>query len=176
MHATHAVPLGLFAAWCVNDAEEILTMARGSRRAMQRVPAAVQIPTSWRTEGLSQKHVTVGIGVMAAVMAGFAADGYRTGGRSPWFQDALTVFGLHGLIHVAAPVLVGGYTSGSVTGPICTAYWLWARRALAREGIDVHLRPASLLLFPVAMGLAHGAGYLATRRDHQPPATVATGR
>ena len=163
MRATHAVPVGLFAAWCVNDAEELLTMAPTSRRVLERLPAAVPIPPAWRTRGLPQKHVNVGIGVMAAVMAGFAYEGWRSGGRSPWFQDAMTVFGLHGITHMLSPLVVGGYATGAATGPVCTAYWLWGRRALAREGVEVRFRPASALLFPVAMALSHGAGYLATR-------------
>ncbi|CAL9484248.1 hypothetical protein SUDANB171_03095 [Streptomyces sp. enrichment culture] len=138
------VTLGLLAAWVVHDAEELAMVPRWTRARVpelrERFP---QVPPAlWRRlesagEGPGFAVAVAGVGV---VMAAAAVDGRRTGGRSGFYQSALTGFGVHGVAHLAQAAAVRGYTPGSVTAPLVVIpFTLWARRRLRRAGV---LRPA----------------------------------
>lgn len=139
MRRTTRACLGLFVAWAVHDAEELLTMSRTSRDVLSRVPDWAPIPAELRANGVSQAHANLGIAIMGGVMATAAAAGVRTGGRSAWFRGALLAFGAHGFTHLAASVAARGYTTGVVTAPtIVIPYWLWARRVLRQHDVPEH--------------------------------------
>ncbi|WP_336631161.1 MULTISPECIES: HXXEE domain-containing protein [unclassified Microbacterium] len=127
--------LGLFVAWAVHDAEELVTMSHTSRAVLSRLPRRVPVPADLRASGVSQTHVNLAIAIMGAIMAAVAAAGAATGGRSPWFRGALWAFGAHGFTHLAASVVRCAYTPGVVTAPVVVIpFWLWARRVLRDHG------------------------------------------
>ncbi|MFJ3964757.1 HXXEE domain-containing protein [Streptomyces sp. NPDC090036] len=148
-----AVTLGLLAAWTVHDLEEVATMARWSRT---RVPALRErhprVPDRiWRSmEAVDGREFATAVGVMGLIVAAASADGYRTGGRSSFYQASLNGFGLHGLVHMAQAAATRGYTPGVVTSPLLVVpFTLWARGRLRRAGV---LRPARAR--DIASGLA----------------------
>lgn len=137
------VTWGLLAAWAVHDLEELATMARWTRRQ-------AHVPTT------TTPHAAVAIGLVGAVVAAAAADGARTGGRSPFFQAVLTGFGLHAGTHLAGSAVFRGYTPGVLTAPTVVApFTLWALRQLDRAGIRVKPSPRALIWFPLVVGGAH---------------------
>lgn len=155
MPAQNAVPAtvtwGLLAAWMLNDAEELATMARFSR--------------------LPQRQVNVAIGLMGCVVAAASAAGAATGGRSRFFRTAVTGFGLHGVTHLASAAAAGRYTPGVATAPtVVIPYALWAARRMRSAGVpltDGDARKAVLRglgLAAVTAATVHGAAWLATRR------------
>ncbi|MBO8190565.1 HXXEE domain-containing protein [Streptomyces oryzae] len=157
------VTLGLFAAWAVHDAEEVAMVPRWTRtripemrERMPDVPEAV-----WeRLESLDGRHFATAVGMMAAIVGAAAVDGYRTGGRSAFYQHALTGFGLHGFIHLAQAAVTRGYTPGSATSPLLVIpFTAWARRRLRAAGLLHPTRPRDL-----ALGL--GAAAAATAASH----------
>ena len=151
------VSVGLFVAFAVHDAEELVTMAPTSRRVLSRTPTWVPIPDDLRTRGVSQSHVNVGIGIMAALVAGTAVAGVRTQGRSAWFRGGLLAFGAHGLTHLASAVASREYTTGVATSPtIVIPFWLWARRVLRRNGIrehDAKSTAVAISVFPLLLAV-----------------------
>ena len=165
MRKTTAVSLGLFAAWAAHDAEEWLTMSGQSAELMKRVPSWVPLPDELRERGMSQGQYEAALLVMAGLMASAAVAGARTGGRSRWFQWALDAYGLHGFGHLASAVLLRRYTSGSVTSPVVVIpFWLWARKALAAEGVPVRdVKPLSVLPLVPIIWAALAIGYAAAR-------------
>jgi hypothetical protein len=127
----------LFAAWACHDLEELFTMRETSRAVAARMPDWVPIPDEVRRGGLSQRHVNVAISLMGAYVAGVSAVGVRSRGRSRLFRGALVAFGLHGFGHIGVTAALRQYTTGVATSPtIVIPYWLWARRALAGEGLS----------------------------------------
>src|SRR5918994_1651518 len=155
MQRTTTVSLGLFAAWACHDLEELLTMRETSRLVAARMPDWVPIPDDVRQDGLSQQHVNLGISLLGGYVAGVSAVGVRSRGRSRLFRGGLLAFGLHGFGHIGVTAALRRYTTGVATSPtIVIPYWLWARRALAREGLSdsegtVRLAAATLLLLPI---------------------------
>jgi len=135
--------VGLVLAWTVHDLEELATMPRGSRRALDRLPQWVSLPEGLRQRGLSRREVALAIGSVGAVMAGATLAGLRTRGRSPLFRGAVLAFGLHGMGHLAASLGARGYTTGVATVPVVVLpYWLHARRVLDRHGLSEGDGPA----------------------------------
>ncbi|MGX1540922.1 HXXEE domain-containing protein [Streptomyces adustus] len=137
------VTFGLLAAWAAHDAEEVVLVPRWARSQVPelrgrfpRVPDRI-----WRhLESIDEREFATAVAGMAVVVAAAAADGYRTGGRSAFYQGALNGFGLHGLVHLAQAAVVRGYTPGSATSPVVVIpFTLWARGRLRRAGV---LRPA----------------------------------
>jgi len=155
MQRTTTVSLGLFAAWACHDLEELFTMRETSRVVAARMPDWVPIPDDVRQDGLSQQHVNLGISLMGAYFAGVSAVGVRSQGRSRLFRGALLAFGLHGFGHIGVTAALRQYTTGVATSPtIVIPHWLWAHRALAREGLSdrdgtARWAAATLLLLPV---------------------------
>ncbi|GAA3697736.1 HXXEE domain-containing protein [Nonomuraea antimicrobica] len=159
------VAWGLLAAWAVHDAEELATMARWTRTARPRLEERFpRVP--WERLEMSQRHVNVAIGLMGAVMAGAAALGARTGGRSAVFQAALAGFGAHGVVHLAQAALARGYTPGVVTAPVVVIpYSVWAWRRLRRAGVPARSWSGSLVALPVVLVGVHALAHvLAGRR------------
>ncbi|MEX0170256.1 HXXEE domain-containing protein [Streptomyces sp. LMG1-1-1.1] len=148
---------GLFLAWAVHDLEELACGPRwlrenlpGLRERFPGVPEAV-----WKAaEGVDDREFALAVGVMALIVGGAAVAGGRSGGRSAFYQGAVTGFGLHGLVHLAQAAAVRGVTPGSVTSPLVVIpFSLWARGRLRRAGV---LRPVGL--GGVVAGLAVAAG------------------
>ena len=154
MGRTRTISLGLFAAWACHDLEELFTMRETSRVVASRMPNWVPIPGDVRHQGLSQQHVNLGISLMGAYVAGVSALGARSRGRSRLFRGALLAFGVHGFGHIGVTAFLRQYSSGVVTSAtIVIPYWLWARGALAREGLSdrdgtAPSAAASILLIP----------------------------
>jgi Protein of unknown function with HXXEE motif len=155
MQRTTTVSLGLFAAWACHDLEELFTMRETSRAVVPRIPDWVPIPDDVRQDGLPQRHVNLAIGLAGVYIAGVSAAGVRSRARSPLFRSVLLGFGLHGFTHIGQTVALRQYTTGVATSPtIVIPYWLWARRALAREGLSdregtARWAAANILLFPL---------------------------
>ncbi|MFJ4775898.1 HXXEE domain-containing protein [Streptomyces sp. NPDC088762] len=162
--------LGLLAAWAVHDLEEVATMARWSRTRVPvlrerhpRVPDRV-----WqRLEGVDGREFATAVGLMGLVVAVASADGLRTGGRSAFYQSALTGFGLHGLVHLGQSAATRGYTPGVVTSPLLVVpFTVWARGRLARAGV-LRPTPARDALLGLALaGAATAAAHAVARRIH----------
>ncbi|MEV6110640.1 HXXEE domain-containing protein [Streptomyces sp. NPDC051940] len=113
-----AVSWGLLAAWILNDAEELATMARFG--------------------GLPQRRVNTAIGLMGVLVAAAAADGARTGGRSAFFRTSVAGFGLHGFTHLASAAVLRRYTPGLATAPtVVIPYAWWAARRLRAAGMPL---------------------------------------
>lgn len=151
--------LGLFAAWALHDAEELLTMSKNTQKLLPQLPHWVPIPVTKqiRNEGMSQKHVNTGLAVMAVLVAAASAEGVRTQGRSPLFRGSVLVFGVHGFTHIASTVILRRYTSGVVTSPaIVIPYWLHARRVLREHGLkdnDAASTSAAISVLPLLFSL-----------------------
>ncbi|WP_405699826.1 HXXEE domain-containing protein [Streptomyces sp. NBC_00069] len=159
--------LGLLAAWAVHDLEEVATMGRWSRTRVPvlrerhpRVPDRI-----WDRLGSTDgREFARAVGVMGLVVAAAAADGYRTGGRSAFYQTSLNAFGLHGLVHLAQAAATRGYTPGAATSPLVVVpFTLWARGRLRRAGV---LRPARArdAVQGLALAAAAAAGAQAVAR------------
>ncbi|MFG2072537.1 HXXEE domain-containing protein [Nonomuraea maritima] len=167
------VAWGLLAAWAVHDAEELMTMAGWTRRARPRLER--QLPwVPWERLDVSQRHVTTAIGLMGGVMAGAAAMGARTGGRSATFQAVLAGFGWHGAGHLVQAAVTRGYTPGAVTAPVVVipyALWAWRRlRAAEVPAASGRSSATALVAFPLVLAGVHGLAHVLTRR-----ATVSDG-
>lgn len=154
---TTAISLGLFAAWAVHDAEELVTMAPTSRRVFRQLPDFLPIPQSLRERGLSQKHVNVSLGLMAVPVALSAAAGVKTNGLSPWFRGGLLAFGVHGFTHLLSSVATRSYTTGVATAPVVILpYWFIARRVLQQHGVESSTRgviATALAAIPLTVGV-----------------------
>ena len=83
--------------------------------------------------------------------------GYRTHGRSAFYQNALLGFGLHGLGHLGTSLLTGNYASGVATSPtIVLPFWLWATRALNQAGVPNRRSvPAAIALTAGSIAAGH---------------------
>ncbi|MFD8854333.1 HXXEE domain-containing protein, partial [Streptomyces sp. NPDC059604] len=166
------VTWGLFAAWVVNDLEELATMARWARsarpRLQERFPAVPE--RVWERMELSQRDAAVAIGLMGGLMAAASADGARTGGRSPFFRSVLVGFGWHGAVHMAQALAYRGYTPGVLTAPtVVVPYSVWAVRKLKEAGIRTdgggRAAAATAVLFPAAVMGVHALAH----RINPPP-------
>ncbi|MFI8850445.1 HXXEE domain-containing protein [Streptomyces sp. NPDC053499] len=150
--------LGLFAAWALHDLEEVAMMPRWTRTRLpelrERIPGVPEAVWA-RLESLDGRRFAAAVGVMALVVGAAAADGYRTGGRSAFYQQALTGFGLHGFVHLAQAAATRGYTPGSVTSPLLVIpFTAWARRRLRAAGV---LRPTTARDLALGLGTAAAA-------------------
>ena len=122
---------GLFYAWLANDIEEYLTMP-GLRH-----PMLTRVNLGTEPDGaLSRDQVDPALTAMGALFAAAAIDGYRTGGRSPFYQAALYGYGMHGFIHLGSALALRGYTSGVATAPVVLGFWAFANRTLRAHGVE----------------------------------------
>ncbi|WP_051779004.1 HXXEE domain-containing protein [Streptomyces sp. NRRL S-241] len=163
-----AVTLGLLAAWTVHDLEEVATMTHWTRTRIPvlrerhpRVPDRI-----WRRlEAVDGREFATAVGVMGLVVAAASADGYRTGGRSAFYQASLNGFGLHGLVHVAQAAATRGYTPGVVTSPLLVVpFTLWARGRLRRAGVLRPARARDIVSGLALAGAATAASHAVARR------------
>ncbi|WP_159717926.1 HXXEE domain-containing protein [Actinomyces marmotae] len=152
---------GLFFSWAAHDLEEYVTMPSASRELAERIP---WLPEELRRDGVSREHVRVVMGIMAVLFAVGSIQGQRSRGRSWLYQALLHGYGLHGFSHLGSAALARGYTCGCATAlPIVLPSWLWARRVLCEEGIEVRPNWWVIPAFPIVTGIAHGAAHLVTR-------------
>ncbi|MFC9117561.1 HXXEE domain-containing protein [Streptomyces sp. NPDC057092] len=163
-----AVTLGLLAAWAVHDLEELATVPGWLRRnvpELRRRFTLVPEPV-WRRAGRTDPvEFTAAVGVMGTVVAAAAVAGRLSGGRSGFYQSALTGFGLHGLVHMAQAAAVRGCTPGSVTSPLLVVpFTLWARGRLRGAGVLRPTRPRDLAVGLAAAGAATVAAHGMARR------------
>jgi Protein of unknown function with HXXEE motif len=152
---------GLFAAWMAHDLEELATMSDNSRVMMTRLP----VRASGRDQGFTNQYVASAIAAVGLVVAAAAAHGYRTQGRSAFYQNALLGFGLHGLGHIGVSQLTHRYTSGVATSPaIVIPFWLWAARVLDQAGVPNRRSvPAAIALAAGSIASGHLVAFLLTK-------------
>jgi hypothetical protein len=155
---------GLFAAWLAHDLEELATMSDNSRILVTRLPGWLPVPASVRDHGFTNRCVATGVAAVGLVVAAAAVRGYRTQGRSAFYQNALLGFGLHGLGHVGVSLLTDSYFSGVATSPIVVLpFWLWATRALNQAGVPNRRSvPAAIALAAGSIAAGHLVAYLLT--------------
>ncbi len=166
MQRSTVATAGLFFAWLGHDAEELGTMRETSRKVFSRLPERVRLPVDWREHGLPQRHVAVGMSTMGLLVAAASAQGYRTGGRSAFYQTVLLGFGLHGIGHLGMAVAMRGYTAGLGTSPtVVIPFWLGATRYLNARGVPARRSVLmAALSIPVSLWASHGVAYALTRR------------
>ncbi|WP_146031868.1 HXXEE domain-containing protein [Arthrobacter sp. AFG7.2] len=131
------VAAGLFVAWTIHDLEEAVTMPATSKLLATQLEKtqwapAVALAGHVRT---TAKESALAILLMGTLVAGAAAHGAATGGRSPFFQYVLA--GLHGHVytHIATSLRLRGYSTGLVTAmAVMLPYSLYARRVLRANG------------------------------------------
>lgn len=162
------VTWGLLGAWVLHDLEEVLVAPGWIRSNLpelrRRVPQAPE--GLWKhLEQLDEKQFAVAVGVMGAGIAGVAAAGHRSQGRSGMFQTVLFGFGMHGAAHLAQAAIWRGWTPGSATSAVLVVpFSVWARRRLRAAGV---LRPTTTLgaiaSLPLAAGAVIGAHVVARR-------------
>jgi hypothetical protein len=161
----NGIPLataGLFFAWLVHDLEELATMGETSRTLMRQLPDWVPVPASMR-QGLTTGYLATGIATIGLIVAAAAARGYRTQGRSAFYQNALLAFGLHGFGHLAVSLLTRGYTSGVATAPLVLLFWVWATRTLVQAGVpNRRSLPAGTALLAGSLAVGHLTAYVLT--------------
>jgi hypothetical protein len=143
---------GLFTAWLAHDLEELATMSDNARALVTRLPGWLPVPPSVRDHGFTSRYVATGVAAVGLVVAAAAVRGYRTQGRSAFYQNALLGFGLHGLGHIGMSLLTGSYVSGVATTPLVVLpFWLWATRTLNQADVPNRRN------VPTAIALAAGS-------------------
>ena len=154
---------GLLVAWMVHDLEELLTMSDTSRTLVQKLPDWMPVPGSIREQGLTTRYLATGIATIGLIVAAAAVRGYRTQGRSTFYQNTLLAFGLHELGHLTVSLLTRGYTSGVATAPLVLLFWLWATRSLEQAGVpNRRSLPAAIALLAGSLAVGHFTAYLLT--------------
>jgi hypothetical protein len=157
-----AATWGLFVAWLVHDAEELITMPGWARRhgdrlrrRFPRVPERV-----WGAIDFSRAQVYLAVALVGAVVLAAAWDGSRTGGRSTFYQLVLAGFGAHALIHLGQSALVWGYTPGVLTAPVIVApFSLWAWSVVPAHTLGGGSVLLALVLIPLVVGGSHGLAH-----------------
>lgn len=145
---------GLLGAWIVHDLEELATASSASKDILALAPQGLPLPDELRGRGLSQRHFTIAVGIMALLMMAASAQGARTRGTSRFYRGVLLGFGLHGFGHLAGTAALRRYTPGVATSPaVVIPFWLWARRVLRRHGLT-DVEPATVALAAMGPGLA----------------------
>ena len=139
---------GLFFSWLAHDIEELATMPGWTHPVFDTIPF---LPEDIRRHGCSRGHVRLGIGLMGVLMAAASIEGYRTRGRSSFYQAVLYGYGMHTFSHLAAAALARRYTPGS-------------KRTLRAHGVEVRPHRWVIPAFPVVVGTALGSAYLVTKQ------------
>ncbi len=153
---------GLFFSWLAHDLEEYATMPGHPHPFLRSAPF---LPEDVRRDGLSRDQVYVALSAMGLLMAAASIDGYRTRGRSAFYQSMLYGYGMHTFIHLGSAALTRGYTSGCATAlPVVLPFWLFANAALRSDGVELEPRRWTMAAFPVVALALHGGAYLVTRR------------
>jgi hypothetical protein len=162
MSGVKGIAWGLLVAWVIHDAEELATMAGWSREAPDQVRAVLPGVPDRVVEQLpmSNREAATAIGLTGVVMAAASVAGARSGGRSAFFQAALTGFGAHGVTHLAQSAALRRYTPGLVTTPLVVLpFSLWAWRRLRAYGVpaaapDRRLTLALAAVVPLSHAIA----------------------
>lgn len=153
---------GLFFSWLAHDLEELATMPGWTHPVFDTIPF---LPEDIRRHGCSREHVRLGIGLMGVLMAAASIEGYRTRGRSSFYQAVLYGYGMHTFSHLAAAALARRYTPGSATAlPVVLLFWIFAKRTLRAHGVEVRPHRWVIPAFPVVAGSALGSAYLVTKQ------------
>ncbi|WP_136193074.1 HXXEE domain-containing protein [Actinomyces procaprae] len=153
---------GLFFAWLVHDLEEYATMPGRRHPFLHALPL---LPEDVRTRGMSRDQVYVALSLMGVLMAAASVDGYRTRGRSGFYQAMLYGYGMHAFMHLGSAALARGYTPGCATAlPVVLPFWRFAKAALRADGVEPRAARWTIPAFPVVGVVLHGAGHLAARR------------
>jgi hypothetical protein len=154
---------GLFVAWMVHDLEELATMTDTSRTLLQQLPDWTPVPASIRQHGLTTRYLATGIATIGLIVGAAAVRGYRTQGRSAFYQNTLFAFGLHGFGHLVLSLMTRGYTSGVATAPTVVLFWLWATQALQRAGVpNRRSLPAAIAVLAGSLTIGHLTAYILT--------------
>ncbi len=154
---------GLALCYLVHDGEELLTYRESSRWALGRLPERVALPAELREHGWSQRHVNIGVGLMGLNWVGAALAGLRSGGRSAWFQNALTTWTLHGFGHLGLCLLRRDYVSGAATAPLVIGHGVWALRVLREEGVPRRVSAAGMAATLPVLVAAHAGAEVVAR-------------
>lgn len=162
--------LALAASYLANDAEELLTYRASSRELCRALPDWAPIPDGLRQDGVSQAHVTTGIALIGAHWVGASIAGYRSGGRSAWFQNAAAAFGLHGFGHLGLCLARRGYVSGALTAPLVIASGAWTWKALREEGVPNRVSARGIAASLPVLAAAHAGAALIVRAVRRRPA------
>ena len=158
---------GLFFAWLTHDIEEYVTMPDHPHPF---TGSAHWLPEDLREHGPSRAQVNLALSAVGVLMAAASIDGYRTRGRSAFYQSMLFGYGMHGFLHLASAAAARGYTSGSATSlPIVLPFWAMASKALKDDGVVLKPRLWTVPAFPVLALAVHGTAYLATRKRPRAP-------
>ena len=172
-----AAALGLAACYLLNDGEELFTYRASSAWLLRRAPEWMPLPEGARREGWSQAHVSLAIALIGIHWVGASVAGFRSGGRSAWFQNAAAAWGLHGFAHLAACAARGGYVSGALTAPLVIGYGAWARGALRAQGVPSRVSPAGVAAsLPVLVAAHVGAEAILAIAGHKHPRPRLTDR
>lgn len=165
MNRIQLATTGLFAAWLAHDLEELATLSDNSRMLVTRLPSSLPVPASVRDHGFTDRYVASAIATVGLVIAAAAVRGYRTQGRSAFYQSALLGFGLHGFGHIGMSLLTLDYVSGVATSPtIVIPFWLWATQALDQAGVPNRRSiPAAIALAGGAISGGHLVAFLLTK-------------
>jgi hypothetical protein len=145
-----AISWGLFAAWAVHDAEEVLTATSWSRQTTARLRA--EDWPSWIVDSatVSTTQFALAAAIVGVAVLLLARHGARSGARSGVFQAGVLVFGWHGLVHVGQAVLLRGYVPGLVGAVLVVIpYSVWAWRATG--AIPGRHRPSVAVVAGVAV-------------------------
>lgn len=163
--------------FALHEAEEVLGMRSFQPDTRQRLTRILtRLDASERAaatvESASPGHMlaavsTIGTAVATATL--LAAGPPRD--LRPW-QAAFTVFSAHALTHAAQPLLLRGYTPGSLTATILIpAYYRYAARQLTRLGLwDPATKRRSLAAGAPAVALLLAIGHaLASKTEATQP-------
>ena len=167
MNRIQLATTGLFAAWLAHDLEELATLSDNSRMLVTRLPSSLPVPASVRDHGFTDRYVASAIAAVGLVIAAAAVRGYRTEGRSAFYQNALLGFGLHGFGHIGMSLLTLDYVSGVATSPtIVIPFWLWATQALDQAGVPNRRSiPAAIALAGGVIAGGHLVAFLLTKNS-----------
>jgi hypothetical protein len=127
-------------AFAAHDLEEVFAAAPWSKQAADRVAkrhAVLALAVSRNALPISRKEMAVAVGVVTLACAGVTAVSLRNiDGELRSLQAALAAFSAHSLSHVAASIVLRGYTPGVATVPlVILPYSLWAWPRLRRAGV-----------------------------------------
>jgi hypothetical protein len=118
MHRMRLATAGLFVAWMPTTLKSwppCATHLTHPGEASPELDAAARVGTATRRHGTPRRDRGPAVGL---IVAAASVCGYRTKGRSAFYQNALLGFGPHGLGHLGTSLLAGGYASGVATAPM----------------------------------------------------------
>jgi len=151
------------------DIEVAAARRLGIRVLLTRLPGWLPVPASVRAHGFTNRYVATAIPAVGLVVAAAAVRGYRTQGRSAFYQNSLLGFGLHGLGHIGMSAMTGRYVSGVATSPVIVLpFWLWATRTLNQEGVpNRRTVPAAVALAAGSIAVGHLVAAVLTKNRHR---------